>query len=60
MAACVCDMFEIRKPCGFIFHLHLVTECDHVESSEMTVELLKLNYSTLENHTQQGILWSQS
>ena len=36
--------FKIRKLRGYIFHLHLVTEGENIESCVVTVKLLSLNY----------------
>jgi len=31
----------MRKLSGYIFHLHIVTECENVEHSVVTVKLLR-------------------
>jgi hypothetical protein len=51
--------FKIRKLSGYIFHLHLVTECDNVERSVVIVKLLTLNYGILQDHKLLVQLWSQ-
>jgi len=39
--------FKMVNLIGYIFHLHLVTECDNVERSGVVVKLLTLNYGIL-------------
>jgi hypothetical protein len=51
--------FKICKLSGYIFHLHLMTECDNVERSVVIVKLLTLNYGILQAHTLLVQLWSQ-
>ena len=43
MAACVRDMFQIRKLGGYILDLYLATESQNDERSVMAVKQMSLN-----------------